>query len=454
MNNDQKVIERNDQPLWINRKRDPDKFCRYEKLISDTYKKNEIIIFFKATPTAKEIDTVKESFREFGIDPKKIKVKKCDNCKIPVMLFQADGIHTFINGEGVRAGSGPPSSTVGEKYSLNFFNYSPFDQKENPRYKNQRGGPDPKKEKIVVAVLDTGFDSKLVDPKYLWTGSGSNLDSVCYKTVSTGWNFIEDNANFNDDSANKHGSIVSQYIINQFQKSPKNSVQIMPLKTHDKNGIGELFGIICAIHFAIAKGAHIINASWGFYYYFQMPIPYLQELITTILPRYGILFVTASGNRIDEEDIIARQIYFSEFGINLTADQLRNLEIHNFYPAQLSNDKNNVVTVTTTNGKTVTPTQNYSEQYADLGVIADKVTKDSMQFKVPFTGSSDLISGSSFATAIASGIIGAFTEKTAFSPAIRKSVVLNNLTVMGVIKNEVLLATKHIKKGACTKKLY
>ncbi|MGZ5191085.1 MAG: S8 family serine peptidase, partial [Flavisolibacter sp.] len=340
MKKDQKVIERNDQPLWINRKRDPDKFCRYEKLISDTYKKNEIIIFFKATPTAKEIDTVKESFREFGIDPKKIKVKKCDNCKIPVMLFQADGIHTFINGEGVRAGSGPPSSTVGEKYSLNFFNYSPFDQKENPRYKNQRGGPDPKKEKIVVAVLDTGFDSKLVDPKYLWTGSGSNLDSVCYKTVSTGWNFIEDNANFNDDSANKHGSIVSQYIINQFQKSPKNSVQIMPLKTHDKNGIGELFGIICAIHFAIAKGAHIINASWGFYYYFQMPIPYLQELITTILPRYGILFVTASGNRIDEEDIIARQIYFSEFGINLTADQLRNLEIHNFYPAQLSNDKN------------------------------------------------------------------------------------------------------------------
>lgn len=452
MNNDEKIIERNDQPLWISRKRDPEKFCRYEKLISDSYKKHEIIVFFDEVPDKKDIETVKESFREFGIDPKTIKVRKCDNCKIPVLLFQSEGIHTCINGEGVRAGSGPPSSTVGEKYSLNFFNYSPFDKKDPAKYKNERRGPDTKKEKIIVAVLDTGFDPKLVDSRYLWTGTGSTQD-VCYKAVSTGWNFIEDNANFNDDSANKHGSVVSQYIINQFVKS-KNSVQIMPLKTHDKNGIGELFGIICAIHFAISKGAHIINASWGFYYYFEQPIPYLKKLITTILPEKGILFVTASGNKIDAEDLIARQIYLAEFGINLTADQLRNLEIHNFYPAQLSEDKNSVITVTTTNGKTVTPTQNYSEQYADLGVIADKVTRDGMQFKVPFSGSSDFISGSSFATAIASGIIGAFTDKSTFSPGLSKSALMGNLTGMGRIKNEAVLATKHIKKGACTKKVY
>ena len=450
---DQKITEKNGQPLWINsRERDPGKFCRYERLLTETYRKNELIVFFDKVPKEGEIETVKKFIGDFGFDPEKITVRKCDNCKIPVLLFQAEGIHTCINSEGVRAGSGPPSSTVGEKYSLNFINRSPFDKKDSTRYKNDRRGPDSKKEKIIVAVLDTGFDQKLVDPRYLWTGSGSTQDA-CYKKVSTGWNFVEDNSNFHDDSANKHGSIVSQYIINQFQKS-KNTVQIMSLKTHDKNGIGDLFGIICAIHFAISKGAHIINASWGFYYYFQMPIPYLQELITNTLPQKGILFVTASGNKVDEEDAIARQIYMAEFGINLTDDQLRNLEIHNFYPGQLSNDKNSVVTVTTTNGKTVTPTQNYSEQYADLGVIADKVLKDGMQFKVPFTGSTDFISGSSFATAIASGVIGAFTEKSKFIPNILKSKVLDELRKLGIIKDEAVLATKHIKKGSITKKLY
>jgi len=228
---DQPGRNENSKPLWITkRERDQEKYCRYEKLISDTYKKHELIIFFDNAPSTKDIDTVKESFREYGIDPKAIGVKRCDNCNIPVLLFQANNIHTVISGDGVRAGSGPPSTTVGEKYSLNFFNQTPFDRKEGAQYRGSKADISQRKENIVVAVLDTGLDTKLVDPHYVWNGTPKYADPVCYKNVTTGWNFVNDTADFTDDNPNRHGSIVSQYIINQFQKSPENNVQIMPFK--------------------------------------------------------------------------------------------------------------------------------------------------------------------------------------------------------------------------------
>jgi len=454
MAKDQKGPERNDKPLWITRrKRDYDKYCRYEKLLANSYKKDEVIVFFESTPTEKEINTVKESFRLDGFDPKMISIRRCDNCNIPVLLFQSKNIHTVVSSDGVRAGSGHASTTVGEHYSLNFFNRTPFDKKDGLQFRQQPGETAARKEKIVVAVLDTGFDQHLIDPAYLWQGTATNQDAECYKNVTTGWNFVNDTSDFNDDSLNHHGSIVSQYIINEFKKSSMNSVQIMPLKTHDKNGVGDLFGIICAIHFAIAKGANIINASWGFYYYFEEPIPYLKKLITKTLQDKGIVFVTAAGNKIPEEDVIAQQIYLSELGLHLTADELRDLAIHNFYPAHLSTNKNSVITATTTDGRTtVSPTQNYSNAFTDIGVLADKVTIDSMQFQVPFAGMTDMISGSSFATAIMTGIVGAHCEKNTYTPGVRNEDVIKHLISTGHANTEPALKKKYIKKGSWTKK--
>ncbi|MFL5808749.1 MAG: S8 family serine peptidase, partial [Flavisolibacter sp.] len=177
------------------------------------------------------------------------------------------------------------------------------------------------------------------------------------------------------------------------------------------------------------------------------------KLITNVLPEKGILFVTASGNKVDAEDLIAQQIYLSEFGVSLNADQLRDLAIHNFYPAHLSTEKNGVITVTTTNGKAVAPTQNYSNSFTDLGVIADKVTKDSMQFQVPFAGMTDFISGSSFATAIATGVIGAYCEKAFYVPGLKKKKFIDHLLSLGNITVQAVLEPKFIRKGAVTKKV-
>ena len=96
------------------------------------------------------------------------------------------------------------------------------------------------------------------------------------------------------------------------------------------------------------KGAKVINASWGFYNYGENPVPYLDSLITQVLPTKGILFVTAAGNKIDRDDSLARRIYYDSLGITLSPEQLRDLEIHNFYQACLSAAQNNVLVVTTT----------------------------------------------------------------------------------------------------------
>ncbi|NQX38521.1 Subtilase family protein [Pedobacter steynii] len=457
MNKNQVQSERKNPPVWIKKVN-----SKAERLLSNSYRKDQILLYFKKVPTTADINIIKVSFRESGfLNTDGIKISSCGNCKIPVQLWSAKGIHTLVNTDSVRAGSGPKSTTVGESYSLNFLNTIPErDVKRSELKKGRRLALDANKEEIIVAVLDTGIDTDLIDPVYLWEETAGTVAGDCYKDQKAGWNFVSDNADFRDDHAGRHGSVVSQYIINEFKQSKENRLKIMPLKTHDKNGEGDLFGIICAIHFAIAKGAQLINASWGFYYYYELPIPYLKTLISNVLRKQGILFVTASGNKIDAEDALAKQLYLVEHGLVLTDSQLRNLEIHNFYPAHLSTITNSVVTVTTTDGTTVSASQNYSKEYADLGVLADQVSKEGMKFKLPFdtSGPEVLISGSSFATAIATGLIGANCTKSLYVPNIKKADFLSALKVLmnedhsgHILVNNPALARKHIRDGACVK---
>lgn len=446
------------QPIWISDKMHENGMLnqRYVKLLSETHTKNEIIVYLPDNYDARRDEKkLRESFRQFNIDPGKIKVKNCNNCNARVQLWQADGIHTVVNAEGVRGGTGPATQTVGEQYSLNFYQPIPHVE-DNGRSKFSivdKNVIDKRREKIVIAVLDTGFDTNLVNEQYLW--KGGNSKHKCYQDIDTGYNFLLDNTNFHDDDPNKHGSIISQYIINQFKDSDKN-VEILPLKTHDAKGVGTLFDIICALHFAMAKEVNIVNASWGFYYYFQKPIPYLSHLITKLLRRQKILFVTAAGNQDKSEDALANKIYQSEGYPPLTEDQLRNLRLHNFYPGNLSDAKNNVITVTTADEKQVSSSQNYSHRLVDIAVHPDVNDETGMKFLLPFAGAAGEppIGGSSFATAIVSGIIGAYADTGHFKPDIEKAPFLQQLLSGADPKafKEPNLQKKYIVDGVWTKK--
>jgi hypothetical protein len=192
-----------------------------------------------------------------------------------------------------------------------------------------------------------------------------------------------------------------------------------------------------------------VNASWGFYNYGDNPVPYLDSLVTQVLPQHGILFITAAGNKVEANDNYARSLYRAmHSGFSISDAGLRNLQIHNFYPAMFSRAGNNVITTTTTDGMRVSPTQNFSSLYVDLGVRADRITATTMKFRVPFEmrGVEQFISGSSFATAIATGKIGVGLKTEWYTPGITKDRVLSE--VGSVIRTSTeLRANSLIREG-------
>jgi hypothetical protein len=128
---------------------------------------------------------------------------------------------------------------------------------------------------------------------------------------------------------------------------------------------------------------------------------------------------------------------------------------HNFYPACLSDANNNVITVTTTDGNVISPTQNYASRYVDLGVKADQVDPSGMKFLLTFSASPLYISGSSFATAIATGKIGTLTPKATYRPDVDKEPILSALSSGAspvIVTSSALQTQKKVNKGRYTKR--
>jgi hypothetical protein len=442
---------------------------RGDNYAQQRYKANELLILYKGIPTQARRDTIRRALESAGVNPDSITIRTCNSCNSYVELWQGRNIHTVISGEGIVAGTVSGGSRgVGEDttaiYSLNYLQYLPVEPLPTIRqYKFEQlpeAIPGTGRDTVIVAILDTGVDTvNVVKGRYLWrnkkeTTAVGDADSNCYASDVHGWNFVNNSSDVRDDNLSLHGTIISQYIVNEFGKSPRNFVQLMNLKTHDNVGRGDLFSAICALHYAIDEGANIINASWGFYFYEDTPHPYLDSLITKVLPQKGILFVTAAGNKIDPIDQYAKVVYQNLYGITLPDSMLRNLEIHNFYPAVLSTEINNVIVATTTDGNQISPTQNHSDKYVDIGVAADTVNSTSMKFQVPFTTPSVFISGSSFATAILTGKIGAFTSKSKFTTGLKKQEIIDDLeAVAATISTSATLENrKYIRKGRYIKR--
>lgn len=404
------------------------------------YKDSEVLTIGKETPSQElleELTTYKNSLNGRLKGNASIKSIKCKaNNRSHIELWRAPEINTLVHGDSIKVTTSPTPKTVS---ALNF-NIKIQDKEKITIRKKTKSVARVTGEPIIVAVLDTGIDLNLISEEYLWVN-----EKVKDSKKSYGYNFIycdcdinddEDNADeirrhkIEDDSPDMHGTLVSQYIINSFKESKTNNVQLMILKTHDNKGNGHLFNIINAIDFAIENGAHIINASWGFYSYDKEIDNILYKLIAERIEGKDILFVTASGNQIDEEDSKATKIFQmkkTNYAKKPPEALLRNLEKHIFLPACLSNDTNNIITVTTSDEFKVSQLQNYSKKYVDLAIKRDKLNDGKMKFRLPFPGTPKYIHGSSYAAAIATGKIAGHCAELLRGPKVTKDQIFGKL---------------------------
>ncbi len=129
---------------------------------------------------------------------------------------------------------------------------------------------------IKIAVLDTGIDYNLpYFRKRILQNKKEDDDNFdndlnCFTNDFIGYNLANKTNNPIDN--NSHGSHVTGIITRTFDRYYNegtpfscHDIGILPIKTHDKNGIGNLFTGLCGLYYAVEQGAKVINCSWGYY---------------------------------------------------------------------------------------------------------------------------------------------------------------------------------------------
>ncbi|MEO0734094.1 MAG: S8 family serine peptidase, partial [Bacteroidota bacterium] len=154
---------------------------------------------------------------------------------------------------------------------------------------------------VDIAVLDTGLDPYFQHPQvtngraplYLWENPDPNDpdDPFCKDDDLFGWDFVnDDNAPLDDHS---HGTHVASRIAHQLEtNAPDVNYRFMSVKMLDHDGVGNSFTAACAVYYAAANGAHVINASWGFY---GESDPVLREAFEYARSQ-GVATMTSAGN--------------------------------------------------------------------------------------------------------------------------------------------------------------
>lgn len=349
----------------------------------------------------KYFSSLKKKIRDLGtLDT----VQSC-MCADSFMLLTGKGVEIYMQQprqvQGGSTTSTPNTTTSGDDgpayWSANLEIKIPdFPINRDPKLENTPrlvfpSPNNPPGSKVVVAVFDTGLDLSADS-----TDGKNRLIKSLYKSSRTscfgnignnGWNFANNNADWKDDHASKHGTIVSRFLVDQVYAYAKNDISLLPVKVLDNSGKGDLFKFLCGIAYAKERSAKIVNSSLGFYAdrnAVDSTGLLLGKFVEYYLAKNNILLVAAAGNAYDP---------FSDAGF-------RNLENINFYPASLARDFKNVIAVTTINKTQVATNQNHSANVVDIGVRADRDAD--FVFQHPIHPLISVI-GSSFACPVATG---------------------------------------------------
>lgn len=207
---------------------------------------------------------------------------------------------------------------------------------------------------VIVAIMDTGIDYTHPDlVGNLWTNPcvSCPVNGIVYTNDLHGINAITGSGDPLDD--NFHGTHVAGTIgavgnnaLGVVGVAWK--VKLMALKFLDHKGVGYTSDAIEALNYAIAKGAHIINNSWGGPEYSQA----MSDAIG-VARAAGMIFVAAAGNSSENNDVVPtfpasytndnivavaatgrndRQTTFSNYGYDSVALAAPGLEIWSTFP--------------------------------------------------------------------------------------------------------------------------
>jgi subtilisin family serine protease len=161
--------------------------------------------------------------------------------------------------------------------------------------------------RIKVAVIDTGINITHPDLQDNLTFNANEItnnkiddDGNGYVDDFHGWNSSTNTNDVTDQLG--HGTHVAGIIgastNNNLGVVGTNwNVSIIPIKFVDDSGEGSTQSAIIALDYAVARGAQIINASWGG----SENSPLLEEVIKRLQAK-GILFITAAGNETADND--------------------------------------------------------------------------------------------------------------------------------------------------------
>ncbi len=177
----------------------------------------------------------------------------------------------------------------------------------------------------VIAILDTGLD--LMGQYHDSENDAQNLiykfkefdsSSKCLGTYKgSGWNFVDDNDNFNEDSSGSgHGTLVTRALTNELDHlGLRDNYSLLPLKVFNSEGKGSYWNVVCAMAYIndiqretrnVNTGSQgdikLINASFGgsFEALPDAEIGILKKFIDDL--ENSALFVTSAGNCGEDTD--------------------------------------------------------------------------------------------------------------------------------------------------------
>ncbi|WP_448626539.1 S8 family serine peptidase [Geodermatophilus sp. URMC 64] len=166
------------------------------------------------------------------------------------------------------------------------------------------GWPTSTGDPVIVAVVDTGYDSDHPDLRgALWTNpaescGGADTDGNGKAGDCHGWNFTTNSPDVDNGSHGTHGTSVAGVLAARAGNGEGSAgvapdVQIMPLVIGGGESVDVLLGAE-AIRYAADHGASVVNASWGGSFS-GSALDALKSAIAYAASK-GVLVVAAAGN--------------------------------------------------------------------------------------------------------------------------------------------------------------